>query len=952
MATTGTVNTWFQTIDGLPATTAPINSTLAQSYATSLSNNMATPVDIQANLENFAAPPPPPPLISTDLFFRTSVAQFVLREFQAAWNMVPTSGSTASQFDAWVARVIADPNNENGGGMSLALAGSSTFFAKYGLGGPGHATDLATPGFINQLWANVGLPGSPGAGAMLNVNQPVWQVVQNFVTSPNVIASLEAPIANFQNLLLAGGPAPVGSILTLSGTPGGSLTLTVGLDTPNTGFSGGAGATATSAGATFSALPVTSINGFSNTLNAGDVLLANGAAAGNSTLNYTAAPPGAGGNPEIAAGVTMTGVSAAVITNTSPAASGFNGAITGLTAATVTAVSQGPVALGTVGAGLNTALTNVTVNASHPFTATMTAAALAAAPAAGATVTLGGVNPTTVTLEVIGPANTPGYAALTVNSGGATANTLILDTPTSAGPATTNTATITVAAASTEALTISGTALNIDNLHAFTGTAAVAAVGLNVTFTNPDGLGVVNATGGAGVDTFIFDPTGTGTAGFTALSQVNGGTGTTNTLGIGAEHGAILLPGIAAQITNIQTIEHVTTAVQTAALTADLSLAPASVTTFDLAGAYGAFTTTVSNIGTQTVEYSGTSVAGTDVILTHAAPGPGQSIAFEMSQNLPAGPGGTLDLNQLTVAAQVPALVAVNFDSTGNAILNRIDNVSAIANNITVSGATALQLGATPALASAAQADAYHFATGIIDAHLMTGTTGGVTALLAPTPGTAAGMNFIAGPGTNFANLVSSSVVLAANGEGGAVINFTAGTDTVQFNHANPVSGDPLNDVLHNYNTVNPFSTTNGTVNISVSGIAMENTNGGAVAAGNAVAANPFTGSTQNLSVPPNVNYIDFTNTTQNFAGDTVAGAFASAIGAANHIQTSTFGNNFLLSFYDAATSQAVLATATSVVVSPGVDGITAASVIHVIGLLHETAGDYANLSGHVHFVA
>jgi hypothetical protein len=139
--TTGLVNGWFQTIDGLPGTTAPINTTLAQSYVTALTSATATSGDIQANLENFAAPPPPPPFVSTDLFYRTSVAQFVLREFQAAWGMVPTSGSTTSQFDAWVGRVIADPNNENLGGMSMALAGTSQFFAKYGL----HATDAATP---------------------------------------------------------------------------------------------------------------------------------------------------------------------------------------------------------------------------------------------------------------------------------------------------------------------------------------------------------------------------------------------------------------------------------------------------------------------------------------------------------------------------------------------------------------------------------------------------------------------------------------------------------------------------------------------------------------------------------------------------------------------------------------------------------------------------------------
>jgi hypothetical protein len=674
-----------------------------------------------------------------------------------------------------------------------------------------------------------------------------------------------------------------------------------GFDTPTTGF-GGAGATAKNAGAIFNAIPVNTPTGFTNTLQGGDDLVATGAAAGDSTLNYQAATAAPGLNPALAIGVTMTGVSAAIVTNNSATLAGFSGAITGLTGATVGAVSTNGVELGTGAAGLNTALTNVTVNANQPFTAFMTAAALAAAPTA--TITLGGVDPTTVALDVT--TGTTGYAALNINSGGAIANDLIL------GTNATNTATITVAAASTEALTISGTAvasaLNIDNLHTFNGSGAVAAVGLNVTFTNPDGLGHVAATGGAGVDTFNFAATAAGTAGFTTLSTVNGGTGTTNTLGIGADTGAIFLSGVAAQITNIQTIDHI--GPQTAALTADLSQAPASVTTFGLDGAY-TNTVTVSNIiNAMTVEYSGTPAAAADVILTHAAPGAGQFIDFTMAQTLPAGPGGTLDLLHLTVAAQVPALLAVNLDSTGNATLNEINNVSDIANNITVTGATALQLGTVVGLASAPQADAYHFATGAINAGGMTGTTGGVTALLAPTPGTAAGMTFTAGPGTNFANLVDFGG--AANGEGGAVINFATGTDTVQFNHANPVPGGLLNDTAHNYNTVTSFSTTNGTVNISASGIPAFYTDTGlAVAAGNAVAAINFTGSNINLSLPDShFNYINFTNTTQNFTGDTVAGAFASAIGGSTI--TVAAAHPYLLSFYDAATHQAVLETVQS----------------------------------------
>jgi hypothetical protein len=58
----------------------------------------ATPVQIQANLENFPFNSfPPPTNIPTDIFYRTSVAQFVLREFQAAWGAVPTTGEALGE---------------------------------------------------------------------------------------------------------------------------------------------------------------------------------------------------------------------------------------------------------------------------------------------------------------------------------------------------------------------------------------------------------------------------------------------------------------------------------------------------------------------------------------------------------------------------------------------------------------------------------------------------------------------------------------------------------------------------------------------------------------------------------------------------------------------------------------------------------------------------------------
>jgi hypothetical protein len=111
-----------------------------------------------------------------------------------------------------------------------------------------------------------------------------------------------------------------------------------------------------------------------------------------------------------------------------------------------------------------------------------------------------------------------------------------------------------------------------------------------------------------------------------------------------------------------------------------------------------------------------------------------------------------------------------------------------------------------------------------------------------------------------------------------------------------------------------------------------------------------FTGSNLNLSAAPNhFNYINFTNTAQNFTGDTAAGAFASAIGA-NTIQVNGI-HDFLLSFYDAATSQAVLVSAASHLVGL-VDEINNASAITVVGLIHETAAQYGTLPANTHFVA
>jgi hypothetical protein len=295
--------------------------------------------------------------------------------------VVPTTGA-GSEYDSWIARCLADPTNISAG-MSQALAGTSQFMALYGTTS---ATELATASFVTELWSRTIGTGGPGPGAMMNVGLPVWQVLQNFVQSAGFVSRMTAPTVNFQDLLLDG-QTPTGSIFTLPTAPpfapivGQTLTLTIGVDTPATGFTSGHGATATAANSTFSALPGSNPPlGVANTLNTGDDLEATGAAAGTTTLNLQQVPtPLNLINPPLAAGVTMNGVSSANITNLSGGVGGFSGSITGLTTVTLMAGSNAGEVLGTPGFGLNTALTTVNLQASQNFTAWMSVAALAGA---------------------------------------------------------------------------------------------------------------------------------------------------------------------------------------------------------------------------------------------------------------------------------------------------------------------------------------------------------------------------------------------------------------------------------------------------------------------------------------------------------------------------------------------------------------------------------------------
>ena len=494
------------------------------------------------------------------------------------------------------------------------------------------------------------------------------------------------------------------------GSGEGGTFLTQGIDSPGSGFAANAsgtpllnGFTATTAGQVFSALPfVTALGLANNTLNTGDDLEATGAAAGTAVLKYsTTSGFFDAANPIFANGVTMNGVGEADITNNSFfGTAGFTGNITGLTTAVLEAGSVGDVQLGLDSQGLNTALANVTVNASEDFTAWMTPTAFGTGTDA-VTVTLGGVD-TTVTLNdtSVGATNTLGYGTITVASGGGSPNILELDTNA--------TTTSTVVATGAQNLEIFGSALNIANLSTFDGSAATGNI---EAFFFGRGTGALSATGGSGNDDFVFG-TVNGTANFTAADSVNGGTGT-NTLSIEVESGAILLAGVGPNITNTQTIEQISndegSFFVTANTSADMSLA-GSATTLALDANYDGFNVNVTNLtNADTVTYGGTGPTDTStgsdlgtLTLSHATP-IGLRDTISLTLDSTSSPTA-LTIDPLVVAPTSPALAALNVDSTGDAGTNVISDVHVVAANVVISGGTLWTLAIASLMAIACSA--------------------------------------------------------------------------------------------------------------------------------------------------------------------------------------------------------------------------------------------------------
>ena len=269
------------------------------------------------------APPPPlnpatvasylpldPPVVISSIeaeAYTTNVVNPVIREYQGAFGTVPDQAGQAY----WVHQfgVNGVPLSD----ISTIFANSAQFGSLYG---GANATTPANTTLVTAMYQNVlqRAPDAAGLAFWIGTGDTAAQLLQAFTQSGEAINLFAPHIVEYQNLEAAGTPpVPPTSLFTVVAT---GFTLTPNIDSPTQGFTTGSGATATAANSVFNALPVVETSGLGvNTLNTGDNLLATGAAAGATTLNFTTSPVTVGANPPYALGVTTTGVSTLNISN-------------------------------------------------------------------------------------------------------------------------------------------------------------------------------------------------------------------------------------------------------------------------------------------------------------------------------------------------------------------------------------------------------------------------------------------------------------------------------------------------------------------------------------------------------------------------------------------------------------------------------------------------------------
>lgn len=769
---------------------------------------------------------------------------------------------------------------------------------------------------------------------LVNTGNPVFNPVSQSLSDPaylgatNILVGITdtaASVAVAQAQIAAANAANNPALLVGQQLP---LTLTILDDTPPefaTSFDN----------AVFTANPGQNVLGPSNTLNFGDNLQDTGT---NGTLNYTAVASLLG-NPALAAGVTMNGIVNANILNTSFGVAGFSGNVTGLTNVSVLAGSVGSVLLGLPGAGLNTALETISINASEDFTAWMTNTALASNADAVALI-LNGVSdnfdPDDTDIDLNVTAGTNAYEELNITSTGGTLNELDIDTNGD------TTALITVDGA--QDLTLLGTSsvLDLANLETFDGTQAEGnlTVTFNGTgdvvvdggsgdddFTFPAGAGAVTVRGNAGNDVFTFLAGNNNPTTFGPEDLADGGAGE-NRLRLQADQGVLLAAGVGASILNIGTIEHITVGAFSGNLSVNMAES-GSATTLDLAGNYGNnFNVTVTNLtNADTVIYSGTNLGNNALFnfltLTTASPVGVINLVMAASPGSPDD-GGTHTIFDL----QITQGSLLNIESTGEAALNFIgtgDFVSNV-NDVSITGDVDFSWGSVIA---------YNQEGGVIDASTFEGD---LTLFVG-----GGRQTVIAGLGEDTIN------VLGAGGTNIDLIELGNGSsDTVSFNAEFFNANLALNNV--NYHLVSNFDI-DDTIALDVPAIPLDTTLDTAVTFGNAPNIFSYSNGTVLANATTSAFNLIKVSGTVSVGGGTAQDGFNAAFGALGSIDVADAVDNVLFAYYDTTSSQMVIGTATSGV---GLFGgvINAGDDFDVVSIVGMTQEEYNTFgTGNLAFV-
>jgi hypothetical protein len=598
------------------------------------------------------------------------------------------------------------------------------------------------------------------------------------------------------------------------------------------------------------------------------------------------------------------------------ATGGFFGSISGLNNVTLLAGSNAGEELGTVAFGLNSALENIQLQADESFTAWFTNAALAGTH--------------TVNIDLNLAAALGGFdSEVRINTGANQYSTIhVITEGGHSNDLTLNAQAPTITVSGGQHLDIGGSAVDLSG-PIVTFDASATTGGVHADFLNNGSATVIGGSGsdhfefaglahnitvsgGAGDDTFTFDPTPVGAANFKPGDSADGGPGN-DTLEIGARHGEILLGG---SIVNIETVRNVTGGTQSGDLTADMSKM-GSATTFQLDGTYNDnFSVTVNNLtDAQTVLFTGDDG---NLFLHHAG------LFGTDHLTMAGGFIGKTPLNSLHTDMGFGLVVQ---SSTGS---NVIASVSDVNTDVTITGGGGLQFGNNTSFP-------YSFANGTIDAST---DTGGVSTFLADDGLT---QIFKGGTGNDTVNFLGNAFDKADFS--------TGGTDTAVFYQATNNSSFLITNP--NYLQVTGFTANDGvSIHIPFAGLSgvgvLETTQDGTVNSGDAV--NPFSYKS-GFSVDATgaaFNFIDITTSVNTGGATTVQQAWANAIGGGS-ITVITGTDNVLAAFYDVTNSQAVFVAVNAA--DNVATTITGNDHVDVVGMIHESQADFLATAGNVHFV-